>query len=238
MTRAVVVVALLGSVLAGGCARVQARDGAAAMEKPGYDVPIQRYQEAARSRATGIVLGKVYEERRRPSGPDVPLTGTVVTLLPRSPLLLAALESSKRDARDSLNTYRGAVPAIRRMREAYERTLWERGAPELVLATTVAVDGTFRIEAIPEGEWVVYATRSQFIDKPEPLPSANDQSLFLKRARFLGYSVVTTWIRELRVGAGTSETVELTDRNAWFTGVAEDWDTQPATQGPIRPRPY
>jgi hypothetical protein len=38
----------------------------------------------------------------------------------------------------------------------------------------------------------------------------------------IGYDAVTVWVRELRVAAGRGEPIELTDRNAWFTGVVEE----------------
>ena len=39
--------------------------------------------------------------------------------------------------------------------------------------------------------------------------------------KLAGYYVVTYWLRELTVVGGGVEAVELTDRNVWFTGVAE-----------------
>lgn len=73
-------------------------------------------------------VGRAWEERRRPDGPDLPLRDTVVTLVPRSEAFFHRLE---------------------------------------------------------------------------------------------GYATVTVWLRQISVGSGARELVELTDRSAWFSGVLE-----------------
>ena len=44
---------------------------------------------------------------------------------------------------------------------------------------------------------------------------------------------VTFWLDELRVGRGETATVQLSERNAWMTGIDEKWT--PGPQPPRRP---
>jgi hypothetical protein len=37
-----------------------------------------------------------------------------------------------------------------------------------------------------------------------------------------GYEAVQLWVRTVTVAPGGRESVELTDRNVWFSGVAEN----------------
>jgi len=104
------------------------------------DVLPAQYRAAAAAGAVGSVTGRVYEERRKPDGPDQPLAGAAVTLLPRSAQFLEKLEAAKRTSRNSMNDYRGAAPAIQTLKAAYEKELWESGAVDLVMGTVVAPD--------------------------------------------------------------------------------------------------
>jgi hypothetical protein len=46
---------------------------------------------------------------------------------------------------------------------------------------------------------------------------------------------VTFWLRELTIAPGQSTDVELTDRNAWMTGIAEErLDAGPTGRRPER----
>src|ERR1700675_817757 len=91
----------------------------------GLDVPLERYREGMSRGEVGTVRGRAFAERRKPSASDLPLTGTVVALLPRSDAWLVRLQAIKRSVRDSVATYRDAAPAVRRSQEAYEKSLWE-----------------------------------------------------------------------------------------------------------------
>src|SRR3970040_917498 len=112
-------------------------------------VPIFLPRDAAGDRAG--------EERRTPDAAEQPLAGTVVTLLPRSGVLLARLEEIRARARDSETVYRTSATAIRRAREAYERELWEAGAGDLVRTTVVDAAGAFSVADLPAGEWMLIA---------------------------------------------------------------------------------
>ena len=197
----------------------------------GVDAPIERYRDAAAQHELGGIRGRAFQERRRPSSPDTPLIGTAVALLPRSEAWLFRLNAIKRGARDSLDIYRDAAPAVRRAREAYEKTLLEAGAGDLPQGATVDADGRFTLEDIPAGPWVLLAFRSAtYVSKiPQERPVAPGQWRppalplpFLAPDKLAGYFVVTYWLKELNVVAGSVEPVELTDRNVWFTGVAEN----------------
>ena len=197
----------------------------------GMDVPIERYRDAVAQHELGGVRGRAFQERRKPTGPDTPLIGTAVALLPRSEAWLMRLNEIKRGARDSIDVYRDAAPAVRRAREAYEKRLLEAGAGDLPQGATVDADGRFALEGVPAGPWVLLAFRSATyvskIPQEQPVaPGAWRQPApplpFIAPDKLLGYHVVTYWLREVNVVAGAVEPVELTDRNVWFTGVAEN----------------
>jgi hypothetical protein len=211
----------------------------------GVDAPIERYRDAAALRELGEIRGRAYQERRRPSGPDLPLPGVSVTLLPRSETWLFRLNAIKRAARDSMDTYREAAPAVRRTREAYEKALLEAGAGDLPLGTTVDGDGRFTLEGIPAGPWVLLAVRSTYVSKaPQERPIAPGTPPrqpvlplpFLLPDKLAGYHVMTYWLRELTIAGGVVEPVELTDRNVWFTGVAENLQAPRLPDQPYLPR--
>ena len=197
----------------------------------GVDAPIERYRDAAAQHELGGVRGRAFQERRKPTGPDTPLTGTAVALLPRSEAWLLRLNAIKRGARDSLDVYRDAAPAVRRAREAYEKTLLQAGAGDLPQGATVDADGRFTLDGVPAGPWVLLAFRSATYVSKTPqersvAPGAWRQPApplpFILPEKLAGYYVVTYWLRELNVVGGVTEPVELTDRNVWFTGVAEN----------------
>lgn len=191
------------------------------------DVSLERYRDAVGARELGSVHGRVFHERRRPSAPDMPLTGTAVALLPHSEAWLLRLNAIKRGARDSLESYREAATGVRESRDAYEKTLLEAGAGDLSQGATVDADGRFTLDGIPAGPWILIAFRSTYVSKtPQERPGAErppaSPTPFLAPDRLHGYHVVTYWLRELTVVAGAVEAIDLTDRNVWFTGVTEN----------------
>lgn len=208
------------------------------------DAPIDRYRDAAAQHELGGIRGRAFQERRKPTGPDTPLIGTAVALLPRSETWLLRLNAIKRGSRDSLDIYRDAAPAVRRAREAYEKRLLEAGAGDLPQGATVDADGRFALEGIPAGPWVLLAFRSStYVRKiPQERPVAPDQWReraplpYLALDKLAGYFVVTYWLKELNVVGGGVEPVELTDRNVWFTGVAEDLQSPRLPDQPYQPR--
>ena len=210
----------------------------------GVDAPIERYRDSAALHEVGGVRGRAFHERRRATLPDAPLTAVAVSLLPRSETWLFRLNAIKRGARDSVEAFRDSAPAVRRAREAYEKALLEAGAGDLTQEATVDGDGRFTLEGVPAGPWVLFASRSTYVNKspqerpippgqyrppPPPLP-------FLLPDRLAGYNVVTYWLRELTVVGGSAESVELTDRNVWLTGVAEDLRHPRSPDQPYYPR--
>jgi len=208
------------------------------------DVLPAQYRAAAAAGAVGSVTGRVYEERRKPDGPDQPLAGAAVTLLPRSAQFLEKLEAAKRTSRSSMNDYRGAAPAIQTLKAAYEKELWESGAVDLVMGTVVAPDGRFSVENLPAGDWVLLVTSSVATDKKvvEPKPGKKERGVYVPGTRLTGYQRFTVWLREITVSGGHTESVELIERGAWFSGVVEerapdavlDRDRRPGS----KPSPY
>ncbi len=195
--------------------------GAAAVEA--FDVLPDPYRAAAAAGAVGNVTGRVYEERRRPEGADQPLAGAAVTLLPRSAEFLRKFEEVKRTARNSVSDYRAAASAILTLRRAYEKALWESGAVDLVMGTVVEADGRFLVENLPAGDWLLIVTRSVATDKrPAGTPSKQQRGVYTPGTHLTGYQRLTIWLREVTVSSGRSESVDLTERSAWFLGVVEE----------------
>jgi len=188
------------------------------------DVLPGQYRAAAAAGAVGSVTGRVYEERRKPDGPDQPLAGAAVTLLPRSAQFLEKLEAVKRTSRNSMNDYRAAVPAIQTLKAAYEKDLWESGAVDLVMGTVVAPDGRFSVENLPAGDWLLFVTTSAATDTKvvEPKSSKKDRGIYVPGTHLTGYQRLTIWLREITVSGGRAENVELIGRGAWFSGVVEE----------------
>ncbi len=185
------------------------------------DVSLDTYREARRAGAIGSVAGRVVAEPRTLRTPGRPFTGTTVALLPRSDALLARLEQLKESSRESAGSFAGAAPAMQRAREAYERELWDLGAPEL--ATTVVVDpeGAFRLDDVPAGAWMAIAWHSATVALSGETIHANQRGKYRTQPRMRGFQSVTIWIRTVTVADGETATLDLTDRNAWFRGVIE-----------------
>jgi len=227
--------AWVGLALAGLLVALAAAAGAQTV-----DAPIDRYREAAGFREMGGVRGRAFQERRKPSAPDVPLPGTAVALLPRSEAWLFRLQAIKRAARDSVDAYREAANLVRVSREAYEKSLLEAGAGDLPQAATVDAEGLFTLEGIPAGPWILLASHSTYVNKaprtpPGPPRPTGRPNPFLVPDTLAGYYVVTYWLRELTVAAGAVEAIELTDRNAWLTGVSESRQPPFLPTQPTRP---
>src|SRR5207237_10268347 len=113
------------------------------------------YRAAATSGSIGVVTGRIYEERKRPETPDHPLAGAAVIVLPKSADVLRKLEEIKRTARNSADDYRTAGASIVAGRRAYEKELWDSGAVDLVMASTVCAVGRFVVTDLPEGDWLL-----------------------------------------------------------------------------------
>jgi hypothetical protein len=182
------------------------------------DVDLAGYR---RTPGRSTVAGRVWQERRRPRDADRPLSGTAVTIFPRSAALLDRLTALKTNARDSMNGYRQAAPAMRRLRDDYETALWNAGFPDLVRATVVDADGRFAFDDVPAGEWIVFAWNEAFVATNTPGVRRHDRKTFAIGPGIEGFGNVMIWVREVTVGTSNTGILDLTDRNAWFNGVAE-----------------
>jgi hypothetical protein len=232
MHRSACALVVLVLVALAGCAPeitpgvAESRARGAEVARQGGDVEVARYHEASRAGALGSVQGRVYEERRKPTAADVPLTGTTLMLLPRSETFLSTLETIKQHARDSLERYRDSAVEVQRARAAYETALLQRGGGDLPQALTVNADGSFTVSALPAGDWVLVAAHTVFGKKAAGAqPGAGTAGRFLPQPKLVSHSYVTLWLRELTVTPEAAATVALTDRNAWLTGVIEDTET-------------
>ncbi|TMQ17967.1 MAG: hypothetical protein E6K82_20620 [Candidatus Rokuibacteriota bacterium] len=186
------------------------------------DVPLEPYRAASLTGVVGTVTGRIYAEARTPNGPVQPLTGTTVTLLPRSQALILELERLKEQSRQSAKAFTAAAPAMRKAQEAYERALLQAGAPDLAPRISVAADGAFRLTEVPAGDWLVVAWHSAPVDTSTPQGSARERQIYQLDKRLTGFQSVTVWLREVAVARGETASLELTDRNGWFRGVIEE----------------
>jgi hypothetical protein len=203
------------------------------------DVSVEPYREAQRTGALGAVAGRVAAEPRTPGGLPQPFIGTTVMLLPRSEVLVSELQALRDGSRESSRAFAEAAPAMRKAQEAYERELLEVGAPDLTPLVLVDRDGSFRIDDVPAGAWVLIAWHGVPVAVSEPKPKSRSpkpnqpdmsglkprsrpRNPYQPRPRLQGYQPVTVWLQTLTVAGGATATVELTDRNGWFRGVIEE----------------
>ena len=186
------------------------------------DVPIDRYLQALATGAAGVVEGRVYDHRRQPQTPDTPLTGASVVLVPRSETLARVFEDLKRRSRDSAAGYREAVTRMRRAKETYERELAAAGAADLVRPVSVDAEGAFRAIDLPAGDWLVIVSHADFVPASTARATAKERDKYRISPRVTGYEAVRLWMHTVTVTPGGRHAVELTDRNVWFSGVAEN----------------
>jgi hypothetical protein len=199
--------------------------------------------EALRQRSirgeTATIEGRVYMEARTPRGPDEPLAGIGVLIVPHQAEVLERLETVKRQSRDSVDGFREAAPATRATFAEYETELWRAGYPDVAIRAVTDDQGRFRA-TVPAGAWIAFAERSVFVtlhsarEQPAPSASALDPLArystsqyqhFQKVARLAGFDAVSVWLREVEAAAGTTITLELHDRGLWLSGVVEETET-------------
>ncbi len=186
------------------------------------DVTLEPYLKALTAGNVSTVTGRVYEERRRPQEPDRPIASTVIMLVPRSGAVLQRLASLKLGARDNATAFRSAAAEMRRVKNDYETAIWQAGAPHLAPVVAAAADGSFRIPDVPAGQWMLIAWHADHEGAAAPKRSKREEKLYTAGRRLIGFDTVQVWVREIIVDRGTSEPVELNDRNVWFSGVEED----------------
>jgi len=186
------------------------------------DVDLTGYTAAERAGAAVPVTGRAFAERRKPDVPDTPLVGASVVALPRSEALIRRLEQLRDGARDSASAYREAARLMQRAREAYERELWNAGAAQLVRNAVVDSTGRFDLGQLPEGRWIVVAVWDRLVSATGAKPDTKDRGVYLPPTRLTGYRSRLVWLRDVAVSRADQPTLELTDRNVWFTGVVEE----------------
>jgi hypothetical protein len=188
---------------------------------------------AARVRGSlGSVEGRAYAEGR-PGGEATPYASVSVLLLPRSAAFEAELEAIKTHSRDSPDAYIEAEPKVSAARLAFERTLIDTGAGQLILGESSDGAGAFRFQRVPEGAWLLLAWRETPHAKRPPAPKRSEAERFKTRPQVFGQTTVVLWWRPVIVKAGEEAVVQLHDRNEWLTAVREDRrvpdQDQPAT---------
>ena len=188
-------------------------------------VDLAGYTSADRAGAAGSVMGRAFAEPPKPDAADTPLVGATVVALPRSEALLRRLADLRDRARESASTYRDAALLMQRAREAYERELWNAGAPQLVRNAVVDSGGRFDLGRLPEGRWLVLAVWDRTAHARSVKPERRERrerELYLPAPRLTGVRARLVWLREISVSAGEPVLLELTDRNVWFSGVIEE----------------
>jgi hypothetical protein len=182
----------------------------------------------------GSVEGRAYAEGR-PGGGATPYQSVSVLLLPHSAAFEAELEAIKTHSRDSPDAYIEAEPKVSAARLAFERTLIDTGADQLILGSSTDGAGAFRFQRVPEGAWMLLAWRETPNAKRPPAPKRSEAERFRTRPQVFGQTTVTLWWRPVTVRAGEEATVRLHDRNEWLTGVRED-RRAPDKEQPATPR--
>jgi hypothetical protein len=186
------------------------------------DVRPEPYREAMRMGAVGSVTGRAMAEPSHPRGADEPIAQVSVTLLPRSEVLLGRLAEIRRQARGNPDLYRTSARAVVEARRALERSLAEAGGADLVRYLAATPDGSFELDRLPAGDWIVLAQHALFIHKESPGLKKSEREIFRRRPRMTGYYAVRLWLLELVIVAGEVAQVELTDRNVWMTAIEEE----------------
>src|SRR5262249_39458383 len=138
-----------------------------------------------------------------------------------------------RRVRAEPTTYPTSARAVVEARRQYERALTDAGAGDLVRYAPGSADGTFELDRVPAGDWVLLVEHAVFVNKPGPLPSRQEFETFRKNPQFLGYYAVTLWLEEVKVARGETATFELNERNAWMVGIDEK--RTPDARPPQRP---
>lgn len=180
------------------------------------------YRAAVSRGETGVVDVRAYTERRKPAGPDVPTKDVVVALVPSFEALIAEIELVKSRSRDSLDAYRTAALRIRRILEAYAKSLTEAGGADLVRSNRSRADGWLSFRDVAAGQWLLlsgHETRAAVTPRKR---KSTDREKFAPTPGLVGYRLASFWVIPVTVSSGIVTTVELTDRNVWFTGVIEE----------------
>lgn len=188
---------------------------------PVVALEISAYLAAASAGTAGEVAGRAYEERRRPDVADRPLEGTMVTLLPQPAPLASRLDDIRRGARSSDAAFRTAVSRMLQAVQDHESAVRALGGTHLILTGSAGPDGVFVFPGVPAGAWLVLARHEMPIPGNGGRIGRKDQQMYRIGPRLDGYRSIRLWLREIEVAAGRAETVEVHDRNVWFSGIVE-----------------
>ncbi len=195
---------------------------------PGADLPglIAPYLAAGERGAVGVVVGRAYEESRRPGGDVTPYDGVSVLLLPQSPAFDGELASIKAGRRDSPDRFVGADPKVREARVAFERALLEAGGAVLIRGEMTDARGAFRLPDVPEGSWMLLAWRESSKRQKAPPIRRSDAVRYPNTPELLGHTTVVYWLVTVEVKSGAEVEVRLHDRNEWLQAIREERRTR------------
>jgi restriction endonuclease Mrr len=148
------------------------------------------------------------------------MAGLTVVLLPPSDALLGELDRRRLQSRESLASYRAAIPDMRRLVEAAVAGFRATGQAEAIRSASVDAGGHFSFQEVASGSWILIGQQAIHVDRTSS-DQARESGTFLPQPRLVGYDRVLVWLRPVVVEPGRVERVELTDRNVWFEGVDE-----------------
>jgi hypothetical protein len=195
---------------------------------PAADLPglIAPYLAARERGAVGAVVGRAYEESRRPGGENTPYGAVSVLLLPRSPAFDSELAGIKAGWRDSPDRFVGADLKVREARVAFERDLLEAGGGVLIKGEMTDAGGAFRLAGVPEGSWMLLAWRESSKQQKTPPIRRSDAAKYPNTPELLGHTTVVYWLVTVEVKRGAEAEVRLHDRNEWLQAVREERRTR------------
>jgi hypothetical protein len=197
---------------------------------------VTSYESARRAGKVGTVRILAVAGPAQRLGPDRPLDGVTVTLVPWSPDLEARLESIKAGSRDSIDRFVRASEEVQAARRSWEGDLLAAGGGGLVLLGDTDASGHTRFPSVPAGEWLLIAGRGEArADAKTVKPFVKDGGGFVGNPASLAHVAVSFWKRQVTVGAGDEVDVRLTDRGVWLTAV--ETERRPAVDPPIGAHP-
>lgn len=182
---------------------------------------VDAYLRAASAGEAGEVAGRVYEAPRRPDLAEGPLEGTTVTLLPRPEALTRRLDEIRRGARDSDRAFRTAVPRMLEAAQDHERAARAAGGSSLIRSVAAGREGLFTFPGVPAGGWALVARHETLVPENRSQITRKDRQMYRIGPSLHAYRSVRLWVREVTVVGGRVETIDLHDRNVWFSGVVE-----------------
>jgi len=207
--------------------------------------------------APGLLWGRLAVEEESPDGPMTPLVGVEVVFYPYTPSLAADLERIRDRARESGAEYDNAVAHLQERLKAFEAQVAALGPRDAgkapgqttppgqatpagqaapagagadrgpIRRRTTDAAGTFVVEDLPAGEWLLVAIQVSAYTAPKDQPKSRTTkkggsgtgtfSGFLTRPSTPAKQA-EVWVTRARVSPGDRARTLLTDRTRFMVG--------------------